>query len=124
MEPKVKPCPYCGQRPVISQSAWGSTEIECDNGNCIVTTHVGIFHGDPFIAWNTRPGEDRAAEREREQILAWLQSKIDSYAKPSNAMEASERWAYICARDYIIGRREPNVTPTAHQHPPQAKEPT
>jgi hypothetical protein len=50
---------------------------------------------------------EMAVATERNEIIAWLQSKIDSYRNPSNAMESSERWAYTCARDYIIGRREP-----------------
>jgi hypothetical protein len=68
MEPALKPCPYCGQQPVVSENPWGSRDVECDNGSCQVTTHVGTFEGDPFAAWNTRPGEEKAAEDERARI--------------------------------------------------------
>jgi hypothetical protein len=53
-----------------------------------------------------KPQYTEAIERELKEIVGWLQSKIDSYVNPSNAMEQSERWAYICARDYINGRLE------------------
>jgi hypothetical protein len=78
MEPALKPCPYCGQQPVVSENPWGSMDVECDNGSCPVTTHVGTFEGDPFKAWNTRPGEERAVEAERARIIETL-NEIQTY---------------------------------------------
>jgi hypothetical protein len=48
----------------------------------------------------------KLAEVEREKIIKWLNSKIDSYGVPRTPAESEAQWAYICARDFIIGQRE------------------
>jgi hypothetical protein len=96
MEPALKPCPYCGQQPVVSENPWGSRDVECDNGSCQVTTHVGTFEGDPFAAWNTRPGEEQAAKDERARIVAELRVRARQLEKLAFAMwEKKDLPAYM-----------------------------
>jgi hypothetical protein len=48
----LKPCPFCGELPIIFPSAFGSDTYRCANVDCA--------NGSYFTAasWNTRHGED------------------------------------------------------------------
>jgi len=67
-EPKLKPCPFCGGKPVIKEYRGFGYEIECINCQCRFdgeimkdNDHVIVrMNKKDFVkAWNTRAGNTR-----------------------------------------------------------------
>lgn len=62
---KLKPCPFCGEPPIISEREEGYF-IECGNTHCLVrpdTYQLDAMKAEAVEAWNTRPTTNAEAER-------------------------------------------------------------
>lgn len=59
---ELKPCPFCGSKPVLTQDATASRDgfdeysVSCENAECLVNACTwGFESGDKAVeAWNTR----------------------------------------------------------------------
>ena len=73
----LKPCPFCGQVPQITEMEdRGITYkmIYCENYNCLVDTSTAKFYEtdkEAADAWNTRPAETALLDRVRKKIEAY-----------------------------------------------------
>ena len=58
-EPKIKPCPFCGGRPLGPSKVGVGWVIVCVHPRCKASEVVarGLSRGAAALHWNTRKGE-------------------------------------------------------------------
>ena len=56
MTERLKPCPYCGAEPVLSQDYFGRYDVRCLNTCCEISpsTRVHDKAEDAAASWNRR----------------------------------------------------------------------
>lgn len=53
---RLKPCPFCGAEPVLSQDYWGRYDVRCLNTHCDVMPSTRVYDkaDDAAAIWNRR----------------------------------------------------------------------
>lgn len=59
-QPELKPCPFCGKKPVLADDDPANTYIYCDNAKCQMCPDTLYASRRKVIRlWNTRKGEKK-----------------------------------------------------------------
>ena len=66
MQPELKPCPFCGEPPVLTGGVcYSYCQISCENAECYITcTTLRSSETDAVEAWNHRAEPDPPVKRE------------------------------------------------------------
>ena len=72
MSVELKPCPFCGVEPVLSQDYFGRYDVRCLNTACEIMPSTRVYDKaeDAAEAWNRRADQPRRIDGQPAGITA------------------------------------------------------
>lgn len=102
-QPVVKPCPFCGEMPIVEveppESTDSSAYIECENPNCDCGVNTKLFApvAAAVAAWNKRADQSAEVDRlwaelkEARERIDWLEGQREVAIQERDNAHAESR---------------------------------